>query len=191
MRNNHFNLRGPLVSLANLNFDNRGYFREWFKSSLLESQEILDFIPKQANLSKSKKGTIRGIHFSLNPKKQSKLITCVQGAIFDVVVDLRPNSKTFGKWEYKILSGDKPESVYIPFGFGHGFQALKKNTIVTYLQTDEYNPSLEKSLNPLDPILDIAWPLRRRTISSKDRVAPNLIDLQSGNLLTPFEKSNP
>lgn len=191
MQNNHFNLGGPFVSLANLNFDDRGYFREWFKSSLLESQEIKDFFPKQANLSKSKKGAIRGIHFSLSDKRQSKLITCVQGAIFDVVVDLRPHSKTFGKWEHKILSSDKPESIYIPFGFGHGFQALKKNTIVTYLQSDEYNPSLEKNLNPLDPILDISWPLKRRTISLKDSQAPNLINLQSENLLTPFEINNP
>jgi dTDP-4-dehydrorhamnose 3,5-epimerase len=187
MPNSQFKLVGPVVFPADLNFDNRGYFREWFKLSTLFEKDVSDFVPRQANLSKSKKGTIRGIHFSISSNKQAKLITCVQGAIFDVVVDLRPNSNTYGEWEHKILSGDNPESIYIPFGFGHGFQALKKNTIVTYIQSDEYNPILENSLNPLDSTLNISWPLKRKTISKKDRVAPCLEDLKIQNLFSAFE----
>jgi dTDP-4-dehydrorhamnose 3,5-epimerase len=187
MLNSQFNLIGPTVLSADLNFDSRGYFREWFKLSNLPEEDINDFIPRQANVSRSKKGAIRGIHFSLSTKQQAKLITCVQGAIFDVVVDLRPNSNTFGEWEHKILSSDNPESIYIPFGFGHGFQALKKNTIVTYLQSDEYNPSLEKGLNPSDSNLNISWPLKRKTISRKDRVAPYLVDLKKQNIFSAFE----
>jgi len=190
MSKNHFKIYGPTVYQSKMHFDNRGSFREWFKLSEFQLDEKTSFIPTQANVSKSKNGTVRGIHFSLRDKKQSKLITCVQGKIFDVIVDLRSNSRTFGQWESKILSSESPESIYIPSGFGHGFQALEKNTIVTYLQTDEFNKDLEHSINPFDSELGINWPLRKKITSSKDSFAPTLTEFKQLNLLEQFTVEN-
>ena len=113
--------------------DDRGFFREWFKSEDVKTATGRDFGIEQANISVSSVGTLRGIHYSIAPRGQAKWITCVAGSIKDVIVDIRPDSQTFGKWIEVILKGDSGKAVFISEGLGHGFLALEDNTAVAYL----------------------------------------------------------
>ena len=151
--------------------DERGSFREWFSSNSSENSTIPEFKLKQANTSTSKKGVVRGIHFSNQENGQSKILTCVSGSIFDVVLDLRPDSVTFGKHISIHLSENDGKSLFISKGLGHAFQALEDNTIVTYLTDKVYVPSEEFSINPIDPELGIEWPLADKKISNRDVVS--------------------
>lgn len=154
--------------------DDRGSFHEWFKFSELERKANLDFDVKQANVSKSIQGVVRGIHFSKSTYTQSKLITCLKGSIFDVVVDLRAGSNTFGRWCSYELSDRKNEAVLISHGLGHAFQSLENETIVTYLQTSEYEPQNEYAINPMDVDININWPIEKKITSKRDAEAKGL-----------------
>jgi dTDP-4-dehydrorhamnose 3,5-epimerase len=148
--------------------DERGTFREWFSSAKSESEVFPEFQIKQANTSTSKKGVIRGIHFSDQQTGQSKILTCLSGSIFDVLIDLRPDSVDFGKHISINLSANDGNSLYISKGLGHAFQALEEDTIVTYLTDKVFVPSEEFSINPLDSKLNIAWPLADGKLSNRD-----------------------
>ena len=166
--------------------DDRGLFREWFKSETIEEFTGRKFAVEQANVSLSSKGTLRGIHYSLAPKGQAKWITCVTGSIKDVVVDIRPNSTTFGNWIEVNLSGDSGKAVFISEGLGHGFVALEDQTIVSYLVSTPFSAVDEYEINPLDEAIGINWgiDLSSIKISEKDRTAPNLSEqLSRGKLL--------
>jgi dTDP-4-dehydrorhamnose 3,5-epimerase len=171
--------------------DERGSFREWFKAEDVKSATGRDFGIEQANISVSSAGTLRGIHYSIAPRGQAKWITCVSGSIQDVVVDIRPDSNTFGQWVDVDLKGDSGKAVLISEGLGHGFLSLENNTIVTYLITTKYSPDFEHEVDPLDENLGISWRMTPSTlkISSKDKSAPNLSDLQSRNLLPTLKKN--
>lgn len=150
--------------------DNRGFFQELFVKDKFESIGITaDFM--QDNLSLSKKGVIRGMHFQL-ASPQGKLVTVLNGEIFDVMLDIRPSSTTFGKWQSIKLSAQSGEMLWIPPGFAHGFQALTNETMVFYKTTSQYDPAAEKCFNALDPALKINWPLSEMTMSEKDTAAP-------------------
>lgn len=150
--------------------DNRGFFQEIFVRDKFESMGIIaDFM--QDNLSLSKKGVIRGMHFQL-ASPQGKLVTVFNGEIFDVMLDIRPNSTTFGKWQSINLSAASGDMLWIPPGFAHGFQALSNETMVFYKTTSQYDPAAEKCFNALDPALKINWPLSEITMSEKDTTAP-------------------
>lgn len=167
-----------LVLKPNIFFDDRGSFHEWFKASNLDKVMPERFSVKQANCSVSKKGVIRGIHYAKNPPGQAKFVTCFTGSIFDVVVDLRPSSPTFGVWDSVIIDSSDPVAVAIPSGVGHGFMALEESTTVVYLCDQEYNPKNEFELNPFDPTIGIDWPTQaNRIISNKDLNAPNFYEL--------------
>lgn len=112
-------------------------------------------------------GTIRGLHFQTEPFAEEKLITCIQGSIFDVAVDLRPYSKTFGKWSYYNLNSENHLQVYLPKGIAHGFQTLQPNTIVHYTLSAAYNPDSSFSINPLGE-LGINWPISEILVSQQD-----------------------
>jgi dTDP-4-dehydrorhamnose 3,5-epimerase len=157
--------------------DNRGVFREWFLNDLSDVSELPRFEVKQANTSISSKGVIRGIHYSKAEDGQSKLVTCTFGAILDAVVDLREDSKTFGKSVIVELDSNNGRSVFISSGLGHGFQALEENVAVTYLLDKKYEPSKEFGINPLDANLAIAWSGISAIISDKDRLAPDFSSL--------------
>jgi dTDP-4-dehydrorhamnose 3,5-epimerase len=159
--------------------DNRGLFREWFLEDLSEKSELPKFVVKQANTSISKKGVIRGIHYSSPEDGQSKLVTCTSGSILDVVVDLRHGSKTFGKSITVELNCENGNSVFISSGLGHGFQALEENVAVTYLLDKKYNPASEFGVNPLDESLGIKWKPIDVVISEKDRNSQSFLDLKS------------
>jgi len=169
--------------------DDRGFFREWFKSEDIEKATGKNFLIEQANISLSSKGTVRGIHYSTAPRGQAKWVTCVAGSISDVIVDIRPDSKTFRKWIAVELSGDSGKAVYISEGLGHGFIALEENTAVAYLVSTEFSPSYEFEVNPLDKELTIIWgmDLEDLKISDKDLNAPTLAErLIAGELPLEF-----
>jgi dTDP-4-dehydrorhamnose 3,5-epimerase len=160
--------------------DDRGIFREWFKLEALMENGVPAFEVRQANTSISKKGVIRGIHYSPEIDGQTKLVTCTSGSVLDVIVDLRSESKTYGEHVEVELSESLGKCVYISSGLGHGFQALEDNSVVTYLLDKEYSPNNEFGINPLDPNLNIKWPLLDLHISEKDRTSANFSRIVKG-----------
>jgi dTDP-4-dehydrorhamnose 3,5-epimerase len=165
--------------------DDRGFFREWFKSTDVKNATGRDFGIEQANISLSSKGTLRGIHYSIAPRGQAKWITCVSGSIKDVIVDIRPESKSFGQWIEVELSGDSGDAIYISESLGHGFLALEDNTAVAYLVSTPFSPVHELEINPLDERIGINWgmDLSELKISGKDKIAPSLTErLAEGKL---------
>ena len=158
--------------------DNRGSFREWFKAEDINSVTGREFAVEQANISLSSKGTLRGIHYSIAPCGQAKWITCVSGAIQDVIVDIRSDSRTFGQWVDIELRSDSGKAIFISEGLGHGFLALENNTTVAYLISTPFSPDHEFEINPLDQKIGINWGIEVRDlkISNKDKAAPTLAE---------------
>jgi dTDP-4-dehydrorhamnose 3,5-epimerase len=158
--------------------DDRGFFREWFKSERIEQVLGREFNVEQANISSSTKGTVRGIHYSLAAKGQAKWVTCVSGLVKDVIVDIRPNSKTYGKWIEVELSGTSGNAALIAEGLGHGFVSLADVSTVAYLVSSPFSPSEEFEINPLDKAIGINWgiPNSELKISEKDKAAPTLAE---------------
>ena len=165
--------------------DDRGFFREWFKSEVIKSATGRDFGIEQANISLSSAGTLRGIHYSIAPRGQAKWITCVAGSIKDVIVDIRPESQTFGIWIEVELSGSSGKAVFISEGLGHGFMALEDNTAVAYLVSTPFSPTHEFEINPLDEKIGINWgmDLGVLKIAEKDKKAPTLAERLAGGKL--------
>jgi dTDP-4-dehydrorhamnose 3,5-epimerase len=163
--------------------DNRGSFRECFQ--FVESKENtgLDFSVAQTNSSISHKGVIRGVHFSLSPRKQWKWITCLNGSIHDVVTDVRVGSATFLKSISLELSSSNGKGILIQSTLGHSFQSLEDNSLVVYCLSSSYEPNLEYGINPHDDKLAINWPLQNPILSSKDLSAPTIDVLDVGGLL--------
>lgn len=160
--------------------DDRGWFQEWFKQSVITTGTGFDFHPVQTNISKSAAGSIRGIHYSIAPQGQGKLVTVMSGTIDDVVIDVRPDSPTFGKWEKIRLDSKSGDSVLISPNLGHAFQALTDDTVVSYLVTAEFNPMAEKGITPFCSDLNIEWDSSiKPLVSPKDIDAPTLSAQQS------------
>jgi dTDP-4-dehydrorhamnose 3,5-epimerase len=176
---------GAWLAESPLRRDDRGFFREWFKNEDIKKAMGRNFNVEQANISSSVKGTLRGIHYSLAENGQAKWITCVSGLIKDVIVDIRPNSETFGKWIEVQLSGASGNAVLISEGLGHGFVSMADTSTVAYLVSSPFSPTEEFEVNPLDPVIGIKWglPLSKLKISDKDKNAPGiLVRFQEGNL---------
>jgi dTDP-4-dehydrorhamnose 3,5-epimerase len=169
-------IEGAWVAESPIWSDDRGFFREWFKTADIDEATGRSFGIEQANISHSSKGTLRGIHYSIAPRGQAKWITCVSGVIKDVIVDIRPESKTFGKWVDVELRGDSGNAVFISEGLGHAFIALEDNTAVAYLVSTPFSPAHEFEINPLDEKIGINWgmPISELKISEKDKKAPSL-----------------
>ncbi len=168
--------------------DERGLFREWFKAEEINSIDT-DFVVQQANYSKSNQWVIRGIHYSLSPKGQAKVVTCASGAIVDVLVDLRTGSPSYMKIEYVELSEDYGKVVYIPSGVGHGFIVESETAAVVYLTSSGYAPEYEKAICPTDSELGINWPLpvgELGIISKADTEAPSLAYAKESGALPIF-----
>lgn len=167
-------IEGAWLARSPIHYDDRGIFREWFKSSDLERDIKRKFEVVQANMSRSNLGVIRGIHFSTSIDGQGKWITCAAGSIWDVVVDIRPNSPTFRKWIGIELNSEKGDAIFISEGLGHGFIALEDNSVVTYLLTSEYSVQHEFGIHALDKDLGITWPIKATYMSTKDSELPTL-----------------
>ena len=147
--------------------DDRGFFFESFKESDFFSNGIdKNFV--QDNFSHSVNGVIRGLHFQKAPKAQAKLVTVLKGKIFDVAVDIRKNSPTYGKWVSEILSDDTHNLLYVPEGFAHGFCVISDEADVLYKVSNEYSQEHERSIIWNDPKLNIEWPIKKPIISNKD-----------------------
>jgi dTDP-4-dehydrorhamnose 3,5-epimerase len=151
--------------------DDRGFFFESFNQNKFEEAvgQKIHFV--QDNHSKSVMGTLRGLHYQLPPKAQGKLVRVIQGEVFDVVVDIRKSSPTFGQWVGEILSADNKKQLWIPEGFAHGFMTLSDTAEFAYKTTNYYAPDLEQCIAWDDPTLGIHWPLEATLvkISIKDK----------------------
>jgi dTDP-4-dehydrorhamnose 3,5-epimerase len=156
--------------------DERGFFFESFNARAFEQATGLKREFVQDNHSKSAKNVLRGLHYQMAPKAQGKLVRVVQGEVFDVAVDLRKSSKTFGKWVGKILSAERKQQIWIPPGFAHGFLTLSETAEFLYKTTDYYSPEHERSLLWNDPAIGIDWPLDCAPIlAAKDAAAKQLV----------------
>lgn len=163
--------------------DNRGFFIESYKKSEFEQNGILDdFV--QDNHSKSTKGVLRGLHYQLNPKPQAKLVRCTNGSIFDVAVDIRKDSKTFGQWVGYELSEENKKMLYIPEGFAHGFVVLSDEAELLYKASNEFCLELDRGIRWNDPTININWGIDfEPLVSEKDTIQPFLKDLKNEDLL--------
>lgn len=168
--------------------DDRGTFSEWFKSSLLRDLTRVSFEPVQANVSVSNAGVIRGIHYSLAPRGQAKLVTVLRGSIMDVAIDARVGSPTFGKYESAELRAGDGQAMFLRHDMAHAFQALEDNTVVSYLVSSEYSPTDEKEISPMCSTLGIQWSKNLKAVfSEKDRVAPDIAQQSAAGLLPVFK----
>ena len=166
--------------------DERGYFaRAWSLDELRDHQIDASFV--QANLGHTNKtGTVRGLHYQLPPHGESKLIRCTQGSVFDVIVDLRPSSRSYGTWFGVELTSINKRSVWVPSGCAHGYQALSDDAEVYYLTTAAYAPDAERGVRFDDPSIRIIWPVEVSDVSNKDRHWPD-VALQSQLTPAPAE----
>jgi dTDP-4-dehydrorhamnose 3,5-epimerase len=164
--------------------DERGFFgRAFCQNEFLEYGLTVNMV--QTNLSFSKtKGTLRGMHMQLLPYGESKLVRCTRGAIFDVAVDLRPDSETFTQWIGVELTADNYRMLYSPEGFAHGFITLKNDTDVTYPVSQFYTPAAERGFRWNDPTFKIQWPIEPVVVSDKDKSHP-LFDRQNWQVCMP------
>ena len=162
--------------------DTRGFFQETYREDAFAELGIsVDFV--QENHSRSGRGVLRGMHFQIG-EGQAKLVRCARGAIYDVVVDLRPGSPTFGEWEAHQLDDERGLQLYVPVGFAHGFCVTSEVADVTYKCSSYYDPALERGIAFDDPDVGIEWPDLDLTVSERDRTAPRLAEI-AGEL--PFE----
>lgn len=152
--------------------DERGRFmRAWCAREFAEHG--IDFLPVQANMGFSlRKGTVRGMHFQVVPALEAKLVRCTRGAVFDVVVDLRPESPSYGKWYGAELSADNGRMMYVPERCAHGCQTLEERTEIHYMTSAFYTPSAAKGVRYDDPAFGIQWPLAATAVSEQDRNWP-------------------
>jgi dTDP-4-dehydrorhamnose 3,5-epimerase len=167
-------IKGLLIIQPKVFTDSRGYFFESFNKNIFGNAGI-DFNPVQDNESKSSKGVIRGLHYQLNPQAQAKLIRVIEGRIYDVAVDLRKESATFGKWFGTELDSESKKQLMIPRGFAHGFSVLSDIAVIQYKCDNIYNPQLERGINLRDKELNIDWKLGDHSpiISEKDLKNPD------------------
>ena len=173
--------------------DDRGMFLEWFKGDEFHNLIGHDLDLRQANMSSSAAGVIRGIHYADIPPSQAKYVTCPKGAVFDVVVDIRVGSPTFGSWDAVVLDDVDRRAVYVSEGLGHAFCSLEDGSVVTYLCSAEYAPEREHSVAALDDAIGIDWPARARNgsplkyeLSAKDAAAPTLRQARESGLLPTY-----
>ena len=168
--------------------DDRGSFSEWFKSSLLTDLTGESFEPVQANVSVSNAGVIRGIHYSLAPLGQAKLVTVLRGSILDVAIDVRVGSPTFGQYESAVMVAGDGQTMFLRHDMAHAFQALEDDTVVSYLVSSEYSPTDEKEISPMCSTLNIQWSNKHeKLLSEKDRIAPDLLQRSAAGLLPVYE----
>ena len=160
--------------------DKRGYFAETYnKNRFFEAGIKSDFVLD--DISKSVKGTLRGLHYQ-HPHSQEKLIWVNSGEIFDVVVDIRKGSNTFGKWVSFILSDENHHQLFIPHGFAHGFCVLSEEATLSYKCSDFYHPETEHGVIWNDPEINIDWPIQDATFSKRDLGFPKLAEVSAENL---------
>ncbi|OBH81686.1 dTDP-4-dehydrorhamnose 3,5-epimerase [Mycobacterium scrofulaceum] len=175
-----------------LHGDSRGLLFEWLTDHDFTGFAGHRLDVRQANCSVSSAGVLRGLHFAQVPPSQAKYVTCVSGSVFDVVVDIRVGSPTFGQWDSVLLDDLDHKTIYISEGLAHGFLALQDNSTVMYLCSAEYNPQREHTICPTDPALAIDWPLvngAAPNLSDRDAAAPSFEEVHASGLLPSWEET--
>jgi dTDP-4-dehydrorhamnose 3,5-epimerase len=170
--------------------DSRGLFFEWLTDRGFTAFAGHRLDVRQANCSVSSAGVLRGLHFAQLPPSQAKYVTCVSGSVFDVVVDIRLGSPTFGRWDSVMLDDSDRRTIYLSEGLAHGFLALQDNSTVMYLCSAEYNPQREHTICATDPALAIDWPLvggAAPSLSDRDAAAPSFDEVRASGLLPTWE----
>ncbi len=167
--------------------DERGLFLEWFKADVLADAIGAPMPVLQANHSVSRRGVVRGIHFADVPPGQAKYVYCPQGALLDVIVDIRVGSPTFGRWTSVVLDDGERRAVFLSEGLGHAFVALSDSASLTYLCSTPYAPDREHTLSPLDGDLAIDWGVQEPIMSERDTSAPTLAEAQASGLLPSYD----
>jgi dTDP-4-dehydrorhamnose 3,5-epimerase len=181
-------IEGAWLHTPRVHSDERGDFFEAFRAADLEAAAGHPLGLAQFNASISRQGVLRGVHFADVPPGQAKYITCLAGAILDVVVDVRVGSPGFGRWEAIRLDDENHRGLYVAEGLGHAFMALTPSATVAYLCSTPYTPGREHGVHPLDPGLGIAWPPGLTPIlSDKDTVAPTLDQAREAGLLPTYD----
>lgn len=156
--------------------DHRGFFTESYNKETFQQNGIdMDFIQDNHSLSQQP-GTLRGMHYQLNDKAQTKLVRVTQGAIYDVILDIRKGSPTYGEWQGFILSADNKRQLLVPKGFAHGFCTIVENTEVQYKVDELYSPEHDRGIAWNDPALNINWPFNNPVLSEKDTEHPTLTE---------------
>ncbi|WPZ31533.1 dTDP-4-dehydrorhamnose 3,5-epimerase (plasmid) [Sulfitobacter sp. OXR-159] len=180
IESHHTDLPGVLIIQPDRFGDHRGFFAETYSQRVYAELGINEnFVQDNHSLS-AETGTVRGLHFQGPPRAQAKLVRCGRGAIFDVAVDIRKGSETYGKWVGYELSAENGAQLFIPAGFAHGFATLQPDSEIIYKCSDYYAPETEVALRWNDPAIGIKWPVQGAAIlSDKDSVAPVLADLES------------
>jgi dTDP-4-dehydrorhamnose 3,5-epimerase len=173
-------LPGVILVKPNVFKDKRGFFLESFREDLFKEVGIKEHFV-QANHSRSTRNTLRGLHYQLH-QPQAKLVRVSQGRIFDVIVDIRKGSQTFGQWYGTELDDESMEMIYMPPGFAHGFVVLSETTDFIYQCSDYYHPQSEQGIAWNDPDIGIEWPITDVVLSDKDKMHPTLADLAPDKL---------
>ncbi|MBD8555134.1 dTDP-4-dehydrorhamnose 3,5-epimerase [Rhizobium sp. CFBP 8762] len=181
MQFHNFDISNVILIIPKKTGDNRGYFMETFREELFQEQAgPVRFVQENRSFS-AEAGTVRGLHFQLPPQAQGKLVSCIAGVLFDVAVDIRQSSPTYGQYISAELTADSGEQLWVPAGFAHGFCTLVPNTVISYKVTNYYSPEHDRGLLWNDPAIGIDWPvsIERVVLSDKDKRHPTLVDLPS------------
>lgn len=161
-------LKGAYIIELEKRGDDRGFFARAFCRNEFEKAGLsTEFVQVNNSLSVDQ-GTLRGLHYQLSPHAETKIVRCIRGALWDCILDLRPDSPTFGKWFAETLSAENRKMLYVPKGFAHGFITLEPNTETFYFVDEVYNPQSERGIRWNDPKFGIDWPAEPRVISDKD-----------------------
>lgn len=186
MHTRQLSIEGAVEFTPKQHGDSRGLFLEWFRSDALAASIGHDLALAQANLSVSARGVVRGIHYASVPPGQAKYVTCISGAVRDVVVDLRVGSPTFGLWDSVLLDETDRRAVYVSEGLGHGFCAMTDQAVVTYLCSEAYAPEREHAVNAFDAQIAVDWGIADPRTSDRDGAAPGLTEARAAGLLPDF-----
>ena len=169
-------INGLFLIIPDLHIDERGVFRRSFCKEVFEKNGV-SFNSLQGNISENfNKHTLRGFHYQSSPSNESKIITCVTGSLFNIVLDLRKKSNTYKQWSTLEINSKKGQSIYVPAGCANAFLTLEENTIVHYYMNDSYNPNACKGIRYNDPAFSFKWPFEPKIISEKDLNFPDFID---------------
>ncbi|MEK7166434.1 MAG: dTDP-4-dehydrorhamnose 3,5-epimerase [Patescibacteria group bacterium] len=168
-------LNGAYLIELEKRVDERGFFaRTWCADEFAKAQLKTNLVPQNMSFTQ-KAGTLRGLHFQKEPHAETKVVRCTKGKIYDVIIDLRPESATHKQWFGIELSADNYKMLYIPEGFAHGFVTLEDNCEVTYLVTAFYTPSADSGVRYNDPVFNIKWPVEVKYVSKKDKSFPDYV----------------
>lgn len=192
MKVRELDIPGAWEITPQLHADSRGLFFEWLTGREFSAFTGHRLDIRQANCSVSAAGVLRGLHFAQLPPSQAKYVTCLHGSVFDVVVDIRVGSPTFGRWDSVLLDDHDRKSVYLSEGLAHGFLALQTGSTVMYLCSAEYNPGREHTIRATDPALAIDWPLVAGVaprMSERDAAAPMLEEVRGAGLLPTWDET--